>query len=447
MSEEVEILNDVSDAQASQYVSHVSSYHSVIYSLNQQLPPSGFNGLYKRINNTIFKTHLELDWIQAFAERFMMYESRPWFLVNGDTDVLSRVKFTGEARERLLNSPIAVFLYEPLFLRDRQLNFPWLPNRGEGFHSYELERVKQFNENHGGNLDIEVYICEYNFSQDLNSEDPYKNLNIKTFDSFLVNHLIYSSRNATCSVNISPKKKSICLNFRHTNYREIIVSYLAGKEYMKDTYLTFYHKHNPERFHRINGFPTYELPQWPTLQKGNYQINVNSPYTLEVENGKAFDPEDCLVPDLGTDANTRNENVIGSYYYESFCALVNETRYIEPAGVITEKTTNAIHYKKPFVLISSPFCLKYLKELGFKTFGEFWDESYDDERDPLKRMDKILNLIDWIYSKSYEELGQLTEAMSPILEHNFNHLRYEFLPQELRKLMGFSKDHWARFKP
>ena len=75
-------------------------------------------------------------------------------------------------------------------------------------------------------------------------------------------------------------------------------------------------------------------------------------------------------------------------------------------------------YKKPFVLAAPPYTLKYLKEQGFKTFSDFWDESYDDIEDHQERMFKIIDVIDFINSKSIDELRQIYLQMIPILEHN-----------------------------
>ena len=57
----------------------------------------------------------------------------------------------------------------------------------------------------------------------------------------------------------------------------------------------------------------------------------------------------------------------------------------------------------PFVLISRPNSLEYLKIIGFKTFSDFWDESYDTIVDDFERMNKIYDLIKQLVKKSDEE--------------------------------------------
>ena len=76
----------------------------------------------------------------------------------------------------------------------------------------------------------------------------------------------------------------------------------------------------------------------------------------------------------------------------------------------------------PFVLIGRPGILKYLRKLGFKTFGDFWDESYDDIEEDSKRMVKCLEVIKTLINKSTEEWDLLNKKLKEILIHNRNHL-------------------------
>ena len=85
---------------------------------------------------------------------------------------------------------------------------------------------------------------------------------------------------------------------------------------------------------------------------------------------------------------------------------------------ITEKTTRAIIYGMPFILVSSPLSLQTLKEYGFKTFDKWWDESYDMELDWKDRLILIENLIVQISNWSIEKCKKVYNEMIPILTHN-----------------------------
>lgn len=84
----------------------------------------------------------------------------------------------------------------------------------------------------------------------------------------------------------------------------------------------------------------------------------------------------------------------------------------------TEKVARAMWFKKPFVVFGSKNYLAYLRQMGFKTFWEFWDEGYDSY-DGALRFNKVLELIHFISTKSKAELEEMYQAMQPILEHNF----------------------------
>jgi hypothetical protein len=50
----------------------------------------------------------------------------------------------------------------------------------------------------------------------------------------------------------------------------------------------------------------------------------------------------------------------------------------------------------PFVIVGTQGSLKYLRSYGFKTFGDLWDESYDDEPDDSKRIEKIAQYVETV---------------------------------------------------
>jgi hypothetical protein len=60
--------------------------------------------------------------------------------------------------------------------------------------------------------------------------------------------------------------------------------------------------------------------------------------------------------------------------------------------------------------------------LGFKTFNEWWDESYDDESDPVKRMEKVCMVLKDLQKLTVHEWVDLYQKMSATLTHNYNHL-------------------------
>jgi hypothetical protein len=62
--------------------------------------------------------------------------------------------------------------------------------------------------------------------------------------------------------------------------------------------------------------------------------------------------------------------------------------------------------------------LNTLRMLGFKTFHPFIDESYDDERDPVKRFALIEQEIKKLGNTPVEEINRWYASITDILIHN-----------------------------
>lgn len=118
--------------------------------------------------------------------------------------------------------------------------------------------------------------------------------------------------------------------------------------------------------------------------------------------------------------------------HDSNILFVNET--IRPAGSYfnetfegtavgyTEKTGNAIVFKKPFLSNSNPYSLHNLREMGFKTFGDFWNENYDYELNQKNRIDLIMENIKWLSDIGDGGFLKLHRKLRDVTEHNYEHL-------------------------
>ncbi len=132
----------------------------------------------------------------------------------------------------------------------------------------------------------------------------------------------------------------------------------------------------------------------------------------------------------------------GSFYEESFINIIAETYfYTSTANILhlTEKTFKPILYKQPFIMLGPPGMLKKLRELGFKTFHDVWDESYDDTLDHTERFYKVLDLCEKIRQWPQTRKVLAMQECKNIVEHNFNFLlNYKHNPT---LLLDFIKRH------
>lgn len=113
-------------------------------------------------------------------------------------------------------------------------------------------------------------------------------------------------------------------------------------------------------------------------------------------------------------------------WHLSLFHIVTETIFYEDKLHLTEKIFKPIVVKRPFILVGAYKNLEYLKSYGFKTFSKWIDESYDNEPDPDKRIQLIVQEIKKISSLSNSELFQLKQDMQEVLDYNFNHFFGQF---------------------
>lgn len=102
----------------------------------------------------------------------------------------------------------------------------------------------------------------------------------------------------------------------------------------------------------------------------------------------------------------------------------------------SEKTVRTIVAEKPLVVYAPRHFLQNLQKLGFKTFGQLWDESYD-QLEAQPRFWAIMKLIKDINSLSKEDKLALYQQSREICAYNKNVLR-QLLPKST-----FSKQYGA----
>lgn len=106
---------------------------------------------------------------------------------------------------------------------------------------------------------------------------------------------------------------------------------------------------------------------------------------------------------------------------DSLIYLVTETIATTKRHHLTEKTFKPICLQMPFVLVSTPGSLAYLRSYGFRTFGDIWDESYDNEQDDQLRIEKIARLLKSLDDMTVEQRQAIHQQTLEIVEHNYNH--------------------------
>jgi hypothetical protein len=123
--------------------------------------------------------------------------------------------------------------------------------------------------------------------------------------------------------------------------------------------------------------------------------------------------------------------------------LVTETNFREHNVSLTEKSFKPLKEKHPFIIVGSAYSLQSLRDLGFQTFNDFWDESYDLQHNHYKRMAAIVDLCLEISKWDINKVLEFRRKVKPILEHNFNLMKERPEAKVSKKIAKYMIDQLA----
>ncbi len=202
----------------------------------------------------------------------------------------------------------------------------------------------------------------------------------------------------------------LCFNRIAKPHRLMIFGELMSNEKFKDKFIT-----SLAGSQILNNKELY-------YKQINFHLNEDYKYSKNkiLNFYKTYDSATHYVydePDLENNkANILNYNA----HKNSFINIVTESMWHPTSIFFSEKIYKPMYSCQPFILFGNPYSLKKLKEMGFKTFDKWWDESYDDEVDLTKRFEKIVMIMEEISTWDMIKCFEITQEMVETLEHNFN---------------------------
>ena len=348
-----------------------------------------------------------------FNQTFLKNKPDFYFIFTGTGNFsLNEIPVVVNHLKNSKESVVDFFLYEPVsyYFKNQGYNLGYYSE----FHSYldcsnelrvaELDSIEKLAVEI--NKPIRVFHGDYRLEKIVG--DHYPDLQLKCLDIFLKN----STRNPYTIHKHDDKKinkKFWCGNGRYTVHRHLIMSYLLNKSGNYSWRFNIDKSFNLDNIDWVN----YDLKNLVTQTREELNSkDFNLEFYTKKLNVKG--PRACLVPNVTYKSNLEYVKTIR----ECFCSIVTETRFAQPTGNFSEKTTDAINFGNPFILVAPPRTLEYLKKLEFKTFDQWWDESYDQEENHSERMKKIFKVIDRINSLSLSQLNKMYQEMIPIIIHN-----------------------------
>ena len=122
------------------------------------------------------------------------------------------------------------------------------------------------------------------------------------------------------------------------------------------------------------------------------------------------------VPDLINE--NPNKSVPLQECKKSFVYIATETLVTNERMFFSEKVYKPIAIGMPFMTLGNPGTLAVLRKLGYKTFGNWFNEDYDLDIAIEDRISIIVENLRILHSKSDSELVKMRKEMMPLCRKN-----------------------------
>jgi len=208
------------------------------------------------------------------------------------------------------------------------------------------------------------------------------------------------------------KHQLVCLNRRIRPHRYAMIAMLHHNNLLENNLVSF----SLETGKDLNCMGRKGRPDIDTMRRILGKTKLMQKYMSYYDDLDKMSPRTIDFDNLQEIMGIGFENK--EPYLDSYFSIVTETGFPEPTKFATEKVFRPMLHFHPFIVYGSQGTLKMLKELGFKTFSPFIDESYDEEESSFKRMQKITSEVKRICSMSQDEMHEWYYEMQDILIHN-----------------------------
>jgi len=198
---------------------------------------------------------------------------------------------------------------------------------------------------------------------------------------------------------------------------------------------------------------SYLLSQSSIADKGLISHGpIDSPYRAELESklishDKEFDDKKFkgwvnklpAVVDITNFSINQAENLNSHIHDQTLFQIVNETLvedWNQTSLFYSEKTYKPILHLQPFLIWGQQGCNRYLENMGYKLYTDWFDYSFDDEPDHFLRYKKLLEsvekAVDEIENLKPDEYINWRFKNIKVLEHNLAVLKnHPFIKRKL----------------
>jgi hypothetical protein len=214
-------------------------------------------------------------------------------------------------------------------------------------------------------------------------------------------------------------------NIEHGDlYPKIEIEHIKWSGGVSWFWFYMYQKHLGRRFdfnHDSKKFDFLYLNKLPREHRKNMfqrveHLLANSLYTNWEQNVKLA-PEYELPWAQDYPQYGRDQDIFEKPYNDTKYSLVPETNDTNDEIFMTEKIWKPIIAQQPFVVHGNYLYLQRLREMGFRTFANHFDESYDLEVDRGRRIDKVVDTCRDLLAKNWQDIYLQTQSLR---QHNLD---------------------------
>lgn len=220
-----------------------------------------------------------------------------------------------------------------------------------------------------------------------------------------------------------PQKKFLSFNYRHHPHRVLLMMFFQKLGMMENSYFSLPKEDDkssvgdPVDFMRIKFHEIMDCP--PTASDFTNEemswMYDQLPLTIDGDYDSNNVNNDTRVCDQDFATDTK------SYYDTSLVSIITETYFAHQGPTsFTEKVYKPMRGKHPFIILGRPGIISQLHRLGFKTFNQWWNESYDTTTSPATRLRQIINVCEEINSWDDTMVLKFKEEVAETIEHNYN---------------------------
>jgi len=220
-------------------------------------------------------------------------------------------------------------------------------------------------------------------------------------------------------------------NYRHyldrepTDIRKTLKSYLKQKT--KKKFLCFNRRPRPNKqslIFYLKKYNYFDKGLVSNLWEDNDKLITKEDFEIYNFDGSNYNDLKFLVPvrnEIQKGNFVANQSSPGHLYKNTHFSLVSETFTGSKVRLVSEKTYKPIMMGHPFLIHGTTGTLSYLQSLGYETFQNIFDETYDLEKKPKKQLELVIKNLDREFELTPLTIEKIKHNQNNFLKLNTRH--------------------------